>query len=108
MRQWFFSHLNESYREKIIGVADVTRSLIYWYFPSNASGDGSIDTVLVYNYRTDRWGKWSVSIQTAVQYSTGQITYDSLGTLYTTYDDLPTITYDSPFWLGDAGIPGVL
>jgi hypothetical protein len=88
-------------------VADTARDLVYWYFPSNASATGAIDTQLVYNYRLDRWGKRTISIQTALQYSSGQITYDGLGSLYSTYDDLPEIPYDSPFWLVDSAIPGV-
>lgn len=88
-------------------MADTARNLVYWYYPSNASTTGAIDSALVYNYKTDRWGKWSVAVQTAVQYSSGQTTYDGLGTLYSTYDDLPSIPYDSPFWLSDSTVPGV-
>ena len=44
-----------------------------------------------------------------MQYSSGQITYDAPGTLSgLTYDQLPEIAYDSPFWLVDQTIPGVL
>lgn len=107
VREWFFANLNATYRDQIIGVADTARNLVYWYYPSTASTTGAIDSALVYNYRTDRWGKWAVSIQTAVQYSSGQITYDGLGALYATYDDLPSIAYDSPFWLADSTVPGV-
>lgn len=107
VREWFFANLNATYRDQVIGVADTARDLVYWYFPSNASASGAIDTQLVYNYRSDRWGKRSISIQTALQYSSGQITYDGLGSLYSTYDDLPEIPYDSPFWLTDSAIPGV-
>lgn len=107
VREWFFANLNATYRDRVIGVADTARDLVYWYFPSNSSTTGALDTQLVYNYRLDRWGKRSISIQTALQYSSGQITYDSLGTLYSTYDNLPDIPYDSPFWLLDSTIPGV-
>lgn len=30
-----------------------------------------------------------------------------MGALYSTYDDLPSIAYDSTFWLLDSTIPGI-
>lgn len=108
VREWFFADLNALYRDRVVGVSDPARDLVYWYYPSVASADGSLDSCLIYNYRKDRWGKRAISIQAAVQYTSGQITYDGLGALYSTYDDLPDIPYDSPFWLSDSTIPGVL
>ena len=106
IREWFFENLSQPNRQNIVGVVDRARSLVYWHYPS-VNSDGSLDACLIYNYKTDRWGKWSVTIQAAVQYSSGQITYDDLGTLYSAYDDLPSIAFDSPFWLADQTIPGV-
>lgn len=106
LREWFFDNLLNGSKANIVATVDRARSLVYWYFPSVNSG-GTLDSCVVYNYLTDRWGKWSVSIQAAVQYSSGQITYDGLGDLYSTYDDLPDIGFDSPFWLADQTIPGV-
>jgi len=107
IREWFFANLSAGQRHNIVGTVDRARSLVYWYYPSVNSQDGELDSCLVYNYKTDKWGKWSISIQAAVQYSSGQITYDELGDLYATYDDLPNISYDSPFWLADQTVPGV-
>lgn len=107
VREWFFDNLSNADKSNIIGAVDRTRSLVYWYFPS-AGGDGSLDSCLIYNYKTDHWGKWDVSVQAAVQYASGQVTYDTLGDSYSTYDDLPAISFDSPFWLADQTIPGVL
>src|SRR3546814_16694511 len=87
-----------------MAVVDKPRDLIYWYYPSAASS-GELDSVLIYNYRTDRWGKQARAITAALQYSSGQISYDDLGTLYSTYDDLPDIAYDSTFWLSDSQTP---
>lgn len=106
VREWFFDALSNADKHNIIGSVDRARGLVYWFFPST-TGDGALDTCLVYNYKTDRWGKWAITVQAAVQYSSGQITYDDLGTSYSTYDDLPSISFDSPFWLADQTIPGV-
>jgi hypothetical protein len=107
VREWFFANLNATYRDRIVGVADLPRDLVYWYYPSVASTTGALDSVLIYNFRKDRWGKQALSIDAALQYSSGQITWDGLGSLYATYDDLPSIAYDSTFWLADSTIPGV-
>jgi hypothetical protein len=105
-REWFFSNLDESRRATIIGAVDVPRALIYWHYPSIAGG-GALDSVLIYNYRTNQWGKQALSIAVPVLYSSGALSYDDLGTSYATYDDLPAIPYDSPFWSLDETVPAV-
>lgn len=108
IREWFFRNLNSTYRDRIIGVSDQTKDLIYWYYPSTSSSAGECDSCIVYNYRTDKWGKFISNIEMAVNYSSGQITYEGMGTLYATYDDLPQdISYDSAFWLADTTVPAV-
>lgn len=107
VREWFFANVNRTYQGNIIGVADAARDLVYWYYPSVASTTGAIDSVLIYNYRKDQWGKAASAIEAAVEYSTSSITYDGLGTSYSTYADLPEIAYDSSFWLSDATVPGI-
>lgn len=106
LREWFFENLSVANRNKITGMVDRARTLVYWFYPS-VNSDGALDSCIVYNYKTDRWGKWSVTVQAAVQYSSGQITYDDIGALYAIYDDLPNISFDSPFWLADTTLPGV-
>src|SRR3546814_17215783 len=81
-----------------MAVVDKPRDLIYWYYPSAASS-GELDSVLIYNYRTDRWGKQARAITAALQYSSGQIRYEDLGTLDSTYDDLPDHPHHTTFVL---------
>ncbi len=107
VREWFFTNLNGQQRANIKGGADLTRDLVYWYFPSTAS-TGVCDMCVVYNIRTNKWGKFARSIEAVIQYSSGNITYDGLGTAYATYDSLPNISYDSPFWITDNTVPGVI
>ncbi|USE79482.1 hypothetical protein NDR89_23105 [Cupriavidus gilardii] len=108
VKTWFFRDLNASYRYRILGQHDPVNGLVYWYYPSNASSDGSIDSCIVYNYRRNQWGRANRSIQVAIEYSSTQITYDGLGNLYSTYDNLPQIPYDSPFWLASSPVPAVI
>lgn len=107
VKEWFFQNLNAAYASNIIGTVDRPRALIYWYYPSTSSATGALDSVLIYNYRTNQWGRQTLSITAAAQYASGAITYDGLGTLYATYDALPAIPYDSPFWLVDQNVPAV-
>jgi hypothetical protein len=106
-REWFFKDLHQSYRANIIGAVDLPRSIIYWYYPSTTTVAGELTSVLFYNFKTHQWGKQLLSVTMPVLYTSGAITWDSLGTLYATYDDLPAIPYDSPFWLADQTVPGV-
>lgn len=107
VREWFFKDLNLPYRANIVGTVDIPRSLVYWYYPSTASASGALDAVLIYNTLTGKWGKRSLSAQVPVIYVSGAVTFESLGTLYSTYENLPSTAYDSPFWLVDQTVPGV-
>jgi hypothetical protein len=45
------------------------------------------------------------SIEIAAEYVSSGISYEQLGTLYTTYDSLPTnISYNSPFWTSGGAV----
>lgn len=107
LREFFFADLNLPFRDKIYGTVDVPRGLIYWHYPSIRSTSGALDSLVVYNYRTNQWGKQALSIDVPLVYFSAQVTYDGLGSLYTTYDDLPNISYDSPFWLQSQTLPAV-
>jgi hypothetical protein len=107
VKEWFFSQINKSYRANIVGTVDSARSLVYWFYPSTASTTGALDSVLVYNIRTQQWGKQALSVTVPLSYTSGATTYDGLGTPYATYDDLPDIAFDSPFWLADSTVQAV-
>ena len=55
------------------------------------------------SYRTDKWGRDDRNIEFPVDYVAAATTYADVGTLFTTYDSLPSISYGSPFWV--SGIP---
>lgn len=96
IKEWFFGRLNRSYASNIRALHDRINSLIYWYYPSGT--DGSLTSCIVYHYETRRWGHFDLAVQDVLEAITSTVTYDSLGTLFATYDDLPNISYDAPFW----------
>ena len=120
IREWFFSRLNKSYAYLIAGIHDRNTSTVWWWYPSGSST--VLDSVLVYNYAADTWGALtdmtalasSGTVQTVLPIQTvqAQITYDtlytSLGISNPTYDQMPAISYDSPFWQSGAPVLAVL
>lgn len=107
LRAWILNRLNPSYLDKVKSLHDPARNIIYWLYVSNSSADQYPDECVTYNYRTNKWGRANQVIQAALQAVSTAITYDSLGTYYSTYDDLPEIPYDSSFWTNTSSAPGV-
>lgn len=108
LRSWFFARLNRAYQYKIAALHDRVNSLVYWFYPSTASVGGALDEAIVYNYRNQRWGVVTRSIEMPIELVLGGITYDNLGSLFSTYDDLPAISYDSPFWIANSPVPAII
>jgi hypothetical protein len=106
LREWFFSRLNNQFAFRIIGTHDRANSLVRFYYPSQTGG-GVIDSCVVYNYRSDKWGVNDITIEMAGEYATPALTYDQLGTLFGTYDDFPAIPYDAPFWTATTVVPAI-
>lgn len=92
---FFRMNLNYTQRKLMIGVHDRQNWRVYWWYPSGAST--SLDSYLCYNYRSDRWGYGQKTIQYAYEFLAPDISYDDLGTYYSTYDDLPTGSYEEAF-----------
>jgi hypothetical protein len=98
IKNWFFANLDKGMASKIIGQHDPARSLVRFFYPIQ-SGSG-IDGCIIFNYATKEWGVDDRAIEFAMDYVAAGVTYDSLGTLYSTYDDLPNIAYDNWFQSG--------
>ncbi|HEY8098488.1 MAG TPA: hypothetical protein VIE65_20685 [Methylobacter sp.] len=96
VREWFFRQLNQKYRYKIQGLHDRTNSTVHFYYPSASST--TLDSCIVYNYKSDKWGKADRNIETVVEVLSGGYTIDGMDALSSTIDGLPAIPFDSPFW----------
>jgi hypothetical protein len=108
LRQWFFARLNRQYQYKIAAMHDRVNGLVYWFYPSTASPTGALDEAIVYNYRAQRWGAVTRAIEMPIELVQGGVTYDNLGALFSTYDSLPAISYDSPFWIANTPVPALV
>jgi len=105
VKETVFNELNKTYMERAIALLDRINSLVYFFYPSGASNNP--DKCVVYNYKTERWGRADRSVEFAFEYISVGLNYDDLGSLYTTYHDLPSISYDSTVWTSGYPIPAV-
>ncbi len=106
IREWFFADLNKSYAHLSTSLHDRINSRIWFYYPSIRSST-AIDSAVVYNYKSDKWGRDNRAIQATVEYIAAAATFDSLASVYPTLDGLPAIPFDSPFWAPSAQSPAV-
>ena len=98
LRNWFFNNVDQRYMYKICGTYDRFNQRVFWWFPSVYSS-GALDKCIVYNVKTNKWGRMDGQIEIAAEYVSNGISYDNMGTLFSTWDDLPTnISYNSTFW----------
>lgn len=105
VKTYFFSNLNVSAAEKICILHDRSYARLYIYFPSGSST--VLNNCLVYNYRTGKWGKDPRTIDFAIEFIPGGLTYADLGTYYATYNDLPSAPYSNAFVSGASIAPAI-
>ena len=102
IRKWYNTVVFAQNKYKIRASHDKARRIVLFYLPDSA---GSLSTGLAYNYQSNMWTKVGNAIgetQVTLEYIAPGLAYDDLGTFYSTYDNLPSIAYDSPFWTAGA------
>jgi hypothetical protein len=108
IREWFFdATLQPGSSELIQAAHDPAKKLVYWFFPA-AGLAGSINRCVVFNYQLSRWGYATYDIEATLDYTAAGVTYDGLGTFYTTFDAGINRTYDSPAWTNEKVAPAVI
>lgn len=107
VREWFFNEASPENRFKTQGYFDRTNSLVFWYFASKLGG-GILDECLVYNTKTQKWGRISRQLSAVVEYVSPGMTFDNIGDDYPTFEDISDITYDSPRWFAQGSSPAII
>ncbi|HNE33122.1 MAG TPA: hypothetical protein PK365_12145 [Nitrospira sp.] len=97
VRQWFFNDLNATYKYRTIVKYDRNNGRVWIFYPSTTSS-GNPDSALVYHLATKRWGRANRNIEAAVNFVSPGITWDTLSSLASTWDTLPSIPWDSQSW----------
>ena len=98
-----FTEVDFTYIRLACATHDPVNSRVYFYYPVTSS----LNRCVVYNYRTKQWGRDDRTVECALSYVTPGVTYNGLGSLYSTYADLPALTYDSSFLSSGATIPAI-
>jgi hypothetical protein len=91
----FFAELNLTEADRIICLPTKGQDIVRVFYPS--SGAAQLNACLTFNFRSRRWGRDDHTVEYAFEYLATGVTYDDLGSLYSTYDDLPSASYDEAF-----------
>lgn len=105
--QFLFDNMDIDNANLIVGFHHRQAWRVYWWFPS-INGNATLDKFLCYNYRSDRWGYGAKTVKFAFEYLEPGITYNDVGTYYSTYDSIPTSAYDALFASAGTFKPAVL
>ena len=110
VREWILANWSPTQRTQICSYHDQPNSTVYWYFCSSTNTTGIPDTSLVYHYITGKFGRADLVVEAALQAITGQITWQDMGALpnVTTWNTLPQIPYNDPYWTESSQIVGVV
>lgn len=100
LKEWFQNECDASYKYKIECNYDKPRNLVWVFYPS--SGSSTLDRALVYHVQSKKWGRAALNIETSLEYVTASTTIDGMDDYSATIDGLPSVTFDSPFWLTGA------
>lgn len=105
IKETVFNELNKAFSYAAMALHDRVNSRVYFYYP--VAGSTLPDKCVVYNYKTGQWGRDDRTVEMVFEFNTSGITYDDLGTDYATYNDLPSIVYDSPFFTSGYPVPAI-
>lgn len=107
LREWFFKEaVAPAFLYSTVCAYDRPNQFV-WFFYVSASST-TLNKALVFHVPTGRWGHVSINVESAATYLSDSVTYDGLGTTYSTYEDLPTtIAFDSPYWLSQSQVMSV-
>lgn len=105
VRNWWINRVEASFLSLSLALHDRFLGLIYWYYAP--AGSQAPTEGLIYNYRTGAWGVVTQTVEATVTYEDATGTWDSLGSAYSTFDDLPNVSYDTALFSPNAPVPAL-
>ena len=105
VRNTVFSEIKRTKQHLALAIHDRVGSLVYFFYPTSDSN--TPDACVVYNYRTNTWGRADRTITFGCEYQIAATTYADVGTLYSTYGDMPDVAYGSAFASEGAPAPAL-
>ena len=104
VRDWFNNDQNTSYRYRIQAYHDKATANVFFHYVSRRSTSGALDACIIYNYKSQKWGLAHRTVETVLEYVSNGVTWDNLSSVASTWDTLPDVSYDSPFWNAGAEV----
>ena len=98
-----FNELSFTNARLVCSGHDVANSRVYFYYPTATA----LNKCVVYNYKTKQWGRDDRLIEVSVQYVAPGLTYDDLGTYYSTYGTDIAFAYNAGFLSAGAPVPAI-
>lgn len=105
VRNWLKAVINQQYKANCKAAYDKINSLIYFFYPSQASS-GALDEALVYNTINGSFGRVTKTVEALLSYSSPNLTWLQLGSLYATWGGWPTsvLWVDISFFGAEIGL----
>lgn len=105
VRRWFVERASSDYLYKTTCVFDRENNRVWVFYPK--AGSTECDGVLVYHVQTKQWGRADRPIQSALMHVTPGVTFDTWDDYGASFDALPSVGFDSPFWASAARVLSV-
>ncbi|WP_288074949.1 hypothetical protein [Pseudomonas sp.] len=105
VRRWFIEQSSADYLYKTTCVFDRENNRVWVFYPK--AGSSECDGVLVYHVQSKQWGRADRSVQTALMHVSPGITFDTWDTAGSSFEALPSVGFDSPFWSSGARVLSV-
>jgi hypothetical protein len=77
LKKTIYAEFDDAYADRVKTVHDRVNSRVYFYYPKTGS-NGVPNGCVVYHYRTNKWGRDDRSIECALEYVSGGITWDTI------------------------------
>jgi hypothetical protein len=101
VNRWFTSTYDANYPHRITSISVPSNELVVWSFPSRDAVGGTPDTLLIYNYVSDRFSYARFSHELVWRAATAGYTLDGLDAISSSLDALPA-SLDDTAWTGGA------
>ena len=77
---------------------DTQNDRVWVFYPSKTAEE--CDSALVWHVKSGKWGRANRTVQAALNYiNPPVVSFDTLDDAAPTYDSLPTVSYDSQYWV---------
>lgn len=85
----FLADVDDNFINRVVGCLDPVTKLIFWIYPSNSTGGGACDRVMIYHYELDRWSYGEIATEYVYPSLSQGFTLEGLDSISASLDALP-------------------